>query len=185
MRAAAGLLSQRIPGLAHVLALAPSVAAVMSDEGKLMKGGPSFITHHSSLITTLRPPATVYDALAASDLAITKSGTATLEAAILECPMVILYRASTIQGIEYRLLHQRRVRFIGMPNIILDRVAFPELIQDQVVPERLAAAALPLLTDPAVREQARADLCRVRETLGEPGAVDRTADLILELASRQ
>src|SRR5262249_48177438 len=76
MRAAAELMSQRIPGLAHVLALAPSITAVMSDEWKVMSNGPpSLITHYSSLITALRPPATVYDALAASDLAMTKSGT--------------------------------------------------------------------------------------------------------------
>lgn len=181
MRDAGALLSEQVPGLAHVVALAPSVGAVINDEKRVMSKAGS----HSSLITALRPPATVYDALAACDLVVTKSGTATLEAAILGRPMVILYRGSPIQGLEYRLLHQRRVRFIGMPNIILDRQAFPELIQVQVTPEAIAAAALPLLNDAAARERAEADLRLVRAELGEPGAVGRTAELILDLARRE
>src|SRR6266702_1741387 len=81
--------------------------------------------------------------------------------------------------------HRGRSRFIGMPNIILDRKAFPELIQQQASPAGIAAAALPFLTDPAVRERAEADLRLVRAALGEPGAVRRTADLILDLAARR
>src|SRR5262249_1404226 len=94
-------------------------------------------------------------------------------------------RGSRIQAIEYRLLHQRRVRFIGMPNIILDRVAFPEMIQEQASPERLAEAALPFLTDPTVREKAKAGLRRIPGTLGEPGAREPPADLILDLISKR
>ena len=95
--------------------------------------------------------------------------------------MVILYRGSWIQEIEYRLLHRRRIRFIGMPNIILDRPAFPELIQHAASPEGIAAAALPFVIDPAARARAMEDLQEVRAVLGEAGGVGRTADLILDL----
>ena len=179
------MLSQSLPGLAHVVALAPSVSeSGIGDRGSGIGTGPTPGTR-APTPDRLRPPATVYDALAACDLAITKSGTVALEAAILGRPMVILYRVSPIQEVEYRLLHRGRIRFIGMPNIILDRKAFPELIQQQASPAGIAAAALPFLTDPAVRERAEADLRLVRAALGEPGAVRRTADLILDLAARR
>jgi lipid-A-disaccharide synthase len=95
--------------------------------------------------------------------------------------MVILYRGALVHEIEYRLFHRSRVRFIGMPNIILDRAAFPELIQHAASPEGIASAALPLLTDQKAQEQARENLATVRAVLGEPGGVGRTADLILDL----
>jgi lipid-A-disaccharide synthase len=167
MRGAARQLSERLPDLRHVLALAPSVSIEAARD--------------LAPAVRLRPPATVYDALSACDLAITKSGTVTLEAAILGRPMVILYRGSRIQEVEYYLLHRRRIRFIGMPNIILDRIAFPELIQHAASPEGIAAAALPLLTDPEARRTATEALAAVRGVLGEPGAVTRTATLILDL----
>jgi lipid-A-disaccharide synthase len=181
MRDAAAKLSLQVPGLAHVLALAPSVQDGLGD-------APADVVAASDAgrtpdITRLRSPATVYDALAASDLAITKSGTVTLEAAILGCPMVILYRGSLIQEVEYHLLHRSRIRFMGMPNIILDRLVFPELIQRQASPEGIAAAALPLLNNPAARAEALAALQSVRASLGEPGAIEKTARLILDMAA--
>ncbi len=183
MQGAAGILSDQIPGLAHVVALAPSVSGRwLVDGGQSGSRLSSPTTSHHPLITGLRPPATVYDALAASDLVITKSGTVTLEAAILGRPMVILYKVSPIQEFEYMLFHRGRIRFIGMPNIILDRMAFPELIQHEASPEGIAVAALPLLTDRAVLAQTEEDLGQVRASLGEPGAIGRTADLILDLS---
>jgi lipid-A-disaccharide synthase len=178
MRGAASLLSQRVPGLAHVLALAPGLQ--MPDASRQTRVGEG--QEPGVTIVRLREPATVYDAMAACDLAIMKSGTVTLEAAILERPMVILYRGSWIQEIEYQLLHRRRIRYIGMPNIILDRLAFPELIQHAASPEGIAAAALPFLTDPEERARAMEDLREVRGVLGETGGVGRTADLILDLS---
>ncbi len=70
--------------------------------------------------------------MAASDLLITASGTATLEAAILGVPMMIIYRGSRIMRLEYEFRKSILEEFIGMPNIVADRGVCPELINDEV-----------------------------------------------------
>nr|PZN03623.1 MAG: lipid-A-disaccharide synthase [Pseudomonadota bacterium] len=95
------------------------------------------------------------EALAASDFAIAASGTVTLEAALLRCPMVIAYRMAPLSfAIAKRLV---RVKYVGLPNILCDDWVVPELLQDDVTPENLAQAALNLYNDKqalqAVRER--------------------------------
>jgi len=114
-----------------------------------------------------------YDLVAAADLVLLASGSATLETALLERPMVIMYRLSPVTYALARMLV--RVPFIGMPNLILGKAAVPELIQGEVTPERVATAARGILDDPARAAQIRADLARVRDLLGEPGAARRAA----------
>jgi lipid-A-disaccharide synthase len=124
-----------------------------------------------------------YDVMAHSDVLLTCSGTATLEAAIFETPMVILYRGSRIMEIEYKLRGMdKKLRHIGLPNILADRRIVPELIQQDANPQAIAAHALELLDDIDRRRRAREDLRAVREALGTPGASARTARLVLELA---
>lgn len=122
-----------------------------------------------------------YDCMAASDLLITASGTATLEAAILGVPMVIIYRGSPIMRLEYVLRKSILEDFIGMPNIVADRGVCPELINDDVTPGKLAEIAKSLLTDKDSLSRMKADLGEVRSRLGEPGAVDRAARAVLEM----
>ncbi len=124
-----------------------------------------------------------YDVMAHSDVLLTCSGTATLEAAVLGTPMVILYRGSKVMEFEYKLrgLH-KKLKFIGLPNILADRFVVPELIQAAATPEAIAAQALPLLNDIETRQRVRQDLRAVADMLGTPGASDRTAELVLELA---
>lgn len=126
-----------------------------------------------------------YDVMAHSDVLITCSGTATLEATLFTTPMVILYRFSKIMEFEGRLrgLH-KKIKFIGLPNILADRRIVPELLQDDATPEALAENALRLLTDVTARSQTRQDLEAVRAMLGGPGASERTAKLVLELAKK-
>jgi lipid-A-disaccharide synthase len=119
-----------------------------------------------------------YNVVAAADAALVASGTATLETALLGCPMVIVYRLSPLSfWIARRLVD---VPFIGMPNIILHRQVFPELIQDAVTPAAMAEA---------VRDVHRrhpevvAALAELRTALGIPGAASRAADLALTLVS--
>ncbi len=122
--------------------------------------------------------ADTYNVVAAADAAIVASGTATVETALLGCPMVIAYRLAPLTyWIARRLVD---VDFIGMPNIILQRGVFPEVIQDEVTPERLAAAVRDVHSR---RAEVAAALLDLRAALGTPGAAGRAAALALELVS--
>lgn len=121
-----------------------------------------------------------YELIAAADLALVKSGTATLECALLGCPMVIAYRLSALTAAIGRLL-VRGVDHIGLPNIVAGRAIVPELIQGDVTGARLAEVAWPLLTDPARRREVVAGLQEVRERLGGGGAAERAATLAAEM----
>ena len=115
----------------------------------------------------------------AADLALVASGTATLEAALLERPMVIVYRLAPLTYALARLFV--RVPFIGMPNLIAGRQVVPELVQGGVTPARIAAEARQLLTDARAYSVARHGLREVRGKLGAPGAAARAARMILDL----
>lgn len=117
-----------------------------------------------------------YNLLAAADAGLVTSGTATLEAALLGCPPVIVYRAAWLTFLLARLLVGWRL--IGLPNVVLDRQAFPELIQHQLSPASLVRAVRALQADRPTSEQAIAEL---RSQLGAGGASQRAADLLLEL----
>ncbi len=129
---------------------------------------------------TRMAPGMARDVLAHSRASVVCSGTATLEAAVLGCPMVIVYRGSKLTGWEYKLLG-RGIRFIGMPNIIADEQICPELIGDDATAERIAQSAEPLLGDNPERSKMIDALAAVRRVLGEPGAVDKTAEFALGL----
>lgn len=120
-----------------------------------------------------------YNVLHACDLVWTASGTATLEAALMLRPMVILYRLAWLTYGLARLLV--RVKHIGMVNIIAGEAVVPELIQSDVTAERIVHESRRLLKDPELREQVVKKLARVGERLGSPGASDRVADLALSM----
>ena len=120
-----------------------------------------------------------YNALAAADAAIVSSGTATIEAALLDVPMVVIYRVTPLTAALAKPLV--RTPFFSMVNLIAGKRAVPELIQNDFTPARVAAEILRLLNDPSAREALRRDLAEVRQRLGPPGAVDRAADAILQL----
>jgi lipid-A-disaccharide synthase len=129
-------------------------------------------------------PATIvlgqtYNALAAADTAIISSGTATIEAALLDVPMVVIYRVTPLTALLAKPLV--RTPFFSMVNLIAEKRAVPELIQNDFTSERTSTEVLRLLNDRAARETLRRDLAEVRRRLGPPGAVDRAADAILNL----
>jgi lipid-A-disaccharide synthase len=117
-----------------------------------------------------------YDALAAADLAIVSSGTATVEAALLDVPMVVIYRvAPTTAWIARRLV---RTPFFAMVNLIAGRRVVPELIQNDFTLESVAHEAECLLGSEDARAEMRVGLALVRERLGPPGAIERAAGII-------
>jgi len=120
-----------------------------------------------------------YNALAAADAAIVSSGTATVEAALLDAPMVVVYRVSPLTATLAKPLV--RAPYFAMPNLIAQRKVVPELVQDDFTPERVTVEILHLLQDPNARRTLRAGLADVRQRLGPPGAVDRAADAIARL----
>jgi lipid-A-disaccharide synthase len=120
-----------------------------------------------------------YDALASADAAIVSSGTATIEAALLDVPMVVVYRVTPLTAALAKPLV--RTPFFSMVNLIAGKRAVPELIQNDFTPDRVSGEILRLLRDQSAREAIRRDLAEVRQRLGPPGAVDRAADAILQL----
>jgi len=120
-----------------------------------------------------------HELMAGSDVLMIASGTATLEAALLDAPMVVCYRVSrTTEWIARRLA---LLPWISLPNIIVRRFAVPELLQAQVE-ERLAPETLRLLEDSAAITAQRAAFKDIRGRLGEPGVGRRAAQAVLEVA---
>jgi len=122
-----------------------------------------------------------YDLMNIADLALAASGTVTLEAALLQVPSVVIYKTAFLTYLIGKALV--RIDNISLPNIVAGRRILPEFLQSAVTADNLVAAALPMLQDPAVRAKNKADLAEVRHRLGEPGAVNRVARLVLDVAA--
>jgi lipid-A-disaccharide synthase len=147
-----------------VLALAPGLRAPQI-AAYLPPGVPVPIVEHET-----------YNALGAADVAIVSSGTATVEAALMNTPMIVIYRVAPLTAAIARLLV--RTPYFAMVNLIAGKRVVPELVQKDLTPERVAAEALRLLESPGARAEMQAELSVVREKLGPQGAIDRAADKI-------
>ena len=119
-----------------------------------------------------------YDILKGADLAIVSSGTATVEAGILETPMVIVYKLSNISWIISKIL--ARVKQFGLVNIIFSEKIVPELIQKEVNPERIAKELEKVY---AKRKEITEKLKKLKPLLGSRGVYDRIANKILSMAN--
>jgi lipid-A-disaccharide synthase len=109
------------------------------------------------------------------------SGTATVETALLRCPMVITYRVAPLTfALARRIV---KVDHIGMVNIIAGRRLCPEFVQDQATAENLATAITPLIDDGDARQEMLDGLAEVSKALGEPGAAQRAAAVVLDVLS--
>lgn len=116
------------------------------------------------------------EALAASDLALVCSGTATLEAALLRCPMIITYRISSLSAWIYKKM--RYLPWVGLPNILLGRLLVPELLQEDATPERLSTAMLDLWRSPTRRAEMAREFGAIHQKLHQDSA-KRAADAVL------
>lgn len=122
-----------------------------------------------------------YEVMAYSHLLWCCSGTATLEAAILGTPMIILYRGSWLLNLEYRLRKRwLRLTHIGLPNILAQQRICPELIQEEASPPQIVEYTLALLPGTTAYQQQREALQQVKALLGTPGATQRAAQLVRE-----
>lgn len=121
----------------------------------------------------------VYDVLQCADMVIVASGTATLETALMETPMVIVYRVSAPSYYIGKMVIN--VNHIGLVNIIAGKTVVPELIQDDVTGERIAAEVINILANRTRMEEIRAELVELKNKLGSPGAAVRAARLAYDM----
>ena len=176
MVAAMPLIRARVPDVQFLVACAPNLPDVLF--APFLTGLPKGRTPHTS------PPVLAHDrtddVLAACDVVITASGTATVQAALHERPMVVVYKLSPL---TYRLGKPFvNVDTYAMPNLVAGRHVVPELIQSDFTPERVAEETVLFLSDRERHARTREALRRVREKLGTPGASGRAADAILAVA---
>jgi lipid-A-disaccharide synthase len=134
-------------------------------------------------LTIHRIEGSAYNAVAAADCAIVASGTATIEAALLGTPMVVVYRVSPVSAFLARPLI--RTKFFAMPNLIAGRQVVPELIQDAFTPDALEKEAHRLIESPDTRAEMRLGLKEVSAKLGPGGAIERAADVFAALLHEQ
>ena len=168
MLAAAEILQARIPGIQFMLPQADSI----SDE--LLE---SYMRQSLVKITVIKNQP--YDVIQCCDVVMTTSGTATIEIALLNVPMVITYKLAAFTYWLGRWLVN--TPFIGLPNIILGKGFIKELIQYEATSENLAEEIERILTDKFYADQMRDNLNQVKQQLGHGGGSKNMAELALEI----
>jgi lipid-A-disaccharide synthase len=148
------------------------LAQASSVDDKLLQ---TLLQHSPVPVTVVKDQAS--EVMAASDLLLVASGTATLQAAIVGTPMILLYKTTLPTYWIGRCLV--RVKWIGLVNLVAGRSIVPELIQDEATVERLWQEARRLLTDRQGYNAMKHELRLVRDSLGEPGASRRAAEVML------
>jgi lipid-A-disaccharide synthase len=155
-------LGKQVPGLEVIVSVAPGI--------DLRPERCPFRLVHSASFTVLR----------AADVALCKSGTTTLEAAIADCPLAVAYRTSEISYFLARLVV--KIPHIGLVNVVAGREVAREFVQDALVPKKVAVELSRLLDhDDPERARVLEGLAEVRGKLGEPGAARRVAVMASEL----
>jgi lipid-A-disaccharide synthase len=170
MIGAAEILSSRYPGIQCVMPLAPTISQ------ELIR---SFIDRTPlKVIVSTRD---IYSVLSICDLALVASGTATLETALMGVPMVVAYRVSPLSFAIGKMVID--VPYVSIVNLIAGEETVPEVLQDDVTPDVLAEKASMILDNEAYRRDMITKLGKIRESIGERGASDRTACIALNMIS--
>jgi len=170
MIGAAEILSSRYPGLQCVLPLAPTISPELIQP---------FIDRTSLKVVVSQRD--IYSILKVCDLALVASGTATLETALMGVPMVVAYRVSPLSYAIGKMVIN--VPYVSIVNLIAGEEAVPEVLQDEVTPEALAEKASMILDNEAYRKGMLRKLGKIRESMGQGGASDRTARIALNMIS--
>jgi len=170
---AARLVGEKMPGVKFAIPLAPDIS------GEWIQGMMGEAAKSAPLPEIRLLPGGIRAVLTQSRMAVTVSGTVTLEAALAGLPMIIVYRMSGLSILAAKALI--RVDFIGLPNLIAGRLVAPELIQEDVNPKRISGMILDWLGNPEKLAAIRRDMEQVRKNLGGPGASARAAALAVEL----
>jgi lipid-A-disaccharide synthase len=154
-RAAVGEIARRVPGLVTLLPTVPHVAARVRLATQ----------DWPAPVHVIESEADKFAAFKAANAALAASGTVTVELALARTPMVVAYR---VGGLTYALARALfRFKYFALVNLLLDREAVPELLQDGASPSALADAVVPLLTDRQAAARQVADLDAVAKLLGE------------------
>jgi lipid-A-disaccharide synthase len=170
LAAAAALVRDQLPEAQFVVARAPGLDDALFAPIRAVRGA-AIVEGDTDTV------------LASADLALIASGTATIQTALHDTPMVIVYRVSaTTYQVGRRLV---RVDAIGMVNLIAGERIVPELVQDAFTPQAVAREALSLLTDRGRAAAMREALAGVRQKLGGAGASRRAAEAILKVVTER
>ena len=165
---AARLVRARVPGVQFLLARAPHLADDLLADARDPRAQIVIVDGNAD------------EVLASADVALLASGTVTVQAAMHECPMIVVYRLSPL---TYRLGRPFvQVDTFAMANLVAGRKIVPELIQDDFTPEAVATQAVTLLTNREAADRMRADLRAVKARLGSAGASKRAALSVLATA---
>ncbi|CAM4539627.1 lipid-A-disaccharide synthase [Myxococcus xanthus] len=165
---AAKRLSAERPGLQVVVPLAPTI-----DREEITS------RFEGSGVTPILVEGRAPEVVGASDAAVVASGTAVLEAGLMQRPLVVVYRVSLITYWVGRLM--LKVAFVSLINLLAGRRVVPELLQGEMTPERIAEEVRRVWIPGAPREEMLQGLAEMRGRLGETGAATRAAESVLEL----
>ncbi|MCA1796497.1 MAG: lipid-A-disaccharide synthase [Desulfuromonadaceae bacterium] len=168
---AAQLLKQRYPGVGFLLPVASGLNQALLQES----------INASGLDVELVDD-TIYTSVAACDAVIAVSGTVTLQIALVQTPMVIIYKGSPF---TYAIgKHLVSISHFGLPNIVAGRRVIRELLQHEANPEAIAAEIEHIIDSPDYRNSMLADLAEIRSRMGTPGCAERVARMVMELSEK-
>lgn len=165
MLEAASLIKEEIKDVQFILPLADTIEQAFAEV---------IINNFKIKVTIIR--GLLYDALRAADAAIVASGTATLETALMEVPMVIIYKVSVFTSIIGRMFV--RVDRIGLPNIVAQKMIVPELVQKNANPSEIAQKILVFLGNIDAKQDIVSELKEIRNKLGTDDASKKAAQVI-------